>query len=483
MVRKYLLFSLKSLCILLVSAAVGFALLLAAYLLPTEPIQRHIEKSADTIMDEWDYPFVHAWGHMWRDNYTDYLMINHAGYGGGEPLVEKALNVYSVTARHDGEDLLPSARLLVGYTDFFDLEAEGITLGRSAYARYWHGYLIFLKPLFSLFSYGQIRVVNTVVQILLLLLALFLMWKREAKRLIAPFVLVWAVLIPKDTAALFQYSDMFYLYVIGSIVVLAFYEKFKGTNALGYTFLLLGIATSYFDYLTYPLVSLAIPLCVCLFLSRYATVKAGVKQIVLLSAMWAVGYAGMWACKWLLVSLFTSGSTMGIVSDKLKAWTSQTSDLGDHITFFDTVSRTFGCILPNPAFWACAAYTVVLAIVSAVKKTYRRENLVFFGLLALYPFLWFAVISSHSYSHYWFTHKELVVFLFALMLLVTGNQPLPKKAAAEKSGGGKGGGQKSESAPKTAQAGKGNPNSLTALKKGSAKNAPAQKSSSSKRSK
>ena len=432
MSKQILILLLKSIGILLVSVVVGFLLLLCVYMLPTEPIQEHIAQSIDTVRDEGDYPFVHSWIDMWRDNFTDYLMINHAGYGGDEPLVEKAVNVYSVNATYQGQRMLPSQKLIVGYTDLVDLEENDITLGRDSYSRYWHGYLVLLKPLLSLLTYDGIRILNAVAQTSLLLVALFLMWKKDAKWLMIPFVLIWALLVPTDTSALLQYSDIYYIYVIGSIVLLQFYDKLKNTNGLYYTFLLLGIATSYFDFLTYPLVSLGVPLGICLYLSKDKTIKDGIKQLVLFSAFWTAGYLGMWFCKWLLVSILTDGSIMSVVSEKVGFWTGDTSDLGEHITLWGTTKLLFGKMIPNPAFLVSAAYIVVLAVISFVRKTFSKVQFVLYGILALYPFAWFAVISGHSHTHYWFTNKELVIFMFALMLIFTADHMIVKQKSGQK---------------------------------------------------
>lgn len=67
-------------------------------------------------------------------------------------------------------------------------------------------------------------------------------------------------------------------------------------------FLIVGILTSYFDFLTYPIVTLGIPLC-CYFLLESDRLWNNIKRLTGFSVSWAIGYAGMWAAKWVIADL------------------------------------------------------------------------------------------------------------------------------------------------------------------------------------
>lgn len=71
-------------------------------------------------------------------------------------------------------------------------------------------------------------------------------------------------------------------------------------------FLVIGMCTSYFDFLTYPIFTLGMPL-VILLLCRYISEekKGAVKAVVLNSIFWVVGCFGFWFEKWVLGSLLT----------------------------------------------------------------------------------------------------------------------------------------------------------------------------------
>ena len=430
--KKYIVLSLKSVCAIGLCAIVGFLLLLLVYAFPTSSIHKHIGQSTVIFLTERDYPRVHSWTDMWRDNYTDAIMIGHAGYEGRESILDKALFVYRTNASYQGNSLLPAETLIAVFSDDAYKDDPDFSFGRSNYSRYWHGYLILLKPLLCLFTYGQIRTINAVLQTILLILALYLMWKKNVKGMMIPFIVIWSVLIPMDTGALLQYSDIYYIYTFGSIVLLINFERLKTTNIVYYVFLGLGIATGYFDFLTYPIVALSIPLGIYLFLNHSSSIKEELVQMLVLSAFWGMGYLGMWACKWILVSIFTDVKIMDIVFRSIGKWTSNVSDLGESVTFFSTVIRLFSVVIVNPAFQVFILYTIVTGSLSIIFKKCKKRDFVVYGVLALYPFLWFAVVKSHSYSHYWFTHKDLIAFCFALMLMFSSNLALISKKGGSK---------------------------------------------------
>lgn len=456
MVKKRLLLLLKCLGIIAVCAAVGLALLLAVYTLPTEPMQAHIRDTLDIFLDEGDYPRPHSWTKMWRDNFTDNIMLGNAAYGGDEPLLDKALSVYRTSVSYEGDNMMPSYALVAAYNDGladFSGDESALVFARDDYARYWHGYLVFLKPLLSIMNYGNIRVLNGILQTALLLVALFMMWSRKQKGLIVPFILVWGTLIPTDTAACMQYSDIYYIYTIGTIVLIALYGKDTkrplDADAFAFLFLALGIATSFFDFLTYPLVSLAVPLGAYLYIRLSAepdTIGTGnpglrgdLLSMVWLSFLWGLGYVGMWACKWLLAIVF-AGQGMGksgvaqSIASSIHYRMSSVTDQGKHISVFSTITSVFPVIINNPFFIASLVYIAILIALCFVFKKWSMRRGIVYALLAVYPFAWYAVVVNHSYVHYWFTYKELVITTFALMLMFTfGYEWFGKKRKAKPS--------------------------------------------------
>ena len=71
----------RSALLVVLCVAVGFALLLAAFALPTEPMREHAYASRDVFAREGSYPMVRTLGVDTKlDNFTDSMMLIHAGY-------------------------------------------------------------------------------------------------------------------------------------------------------------------------------------------------------------------------------------------------------------------------------------------------------------------------------------------------------------------------------------------------------------------
>ena len=57
-----------------------------------------------------------------------------------------------------------------------------------------------------------------------------------------------------------QYAPIFFIMLISVFILLKFKDKLLENNNLIYYFLIIGMATSFFDLLTYPLITLRTPL-------------------------------------------------------------------------------------------------------------------------------------------------------------------------------------------------------------------------------
>ena len=162
--------------ILLVAWMVGFVALLLVYAIPAHMVKA--ESAIKTFSAEGPGPILHEGYISTRlDNYSDSWMINTAQYEGPEPLGHKALLNY----HYEKEGKTPF--------DSFILSIEAKNEMKSvSYARYWHGYLLILKPLLCFFDYATIRTMNGCVQLILILWIILKMASSEWKRLILPFL-------------------------------------------------------------------------------------------------------------------------------------------------------------------------------------------------------------------------------------------------------------------------------------------------------
>lgn len=190
--------------------AIGFILMLAVYILPTEPMKRNVQRSAAEWYDEGAWPLlINGYSSSILDNFTDSLMLSIAVYDNEQFFLKEAMN--SSYAMQSVESL-PFDSL---YAYLQEEECYG-----EDYARYWHGYLVVLKPLLLLFSYSDLRVLNMCVLTCLLAYVSCLLKKNFSGHVSMLFVLVFLFLMPLTLFLCLDMANMFYVMLVALIVLL-----------------------------------------------------------------------------------------------------------------------------------------------------------------------------------------------------------------------------------------------------------------------
>lgn len=201
----------RSALLVAICVAVGFALLLGAFALPTEPMREHALAAAELFEREGSYPTVRfLGGEATLDNFTDEMMLIHAGYQAPETtLLQRALNIYRPFSNEDDPADVYTSSL-----------SSPDRAHQSNYGRYWHGYLAVLKPLLSIFTYEQLRAINAVWVAALGLAALVLLWRRGLRRYMLPFALTVLLLHPVAIANCLFYTQVYAVTMLACIAIL-----------------------------------------------------------------------------------------------------------------------------------------------------------------------------------------------------------------------------------------------------------------------
>ena len=404
---------------LILSAVIGTALLCAAYALPTGTIDANVRKSAEVMEAEGTYPTLFSWCLSTLDNFTDSYMLIEAADPSEGSVLEKALaNRPGIGARD------PRAAL----TDY--ALRDGKFPEGTGYTRYWHGYEIWLKPLLCLVSYSGIRIVNGIFQAMLAVAVCLLLYRRGLRRVMLPFLLTWAMLMPIALAKSMQFSACFDVAALGIIGVLSVRRE-----KAYYAFLFIGIATAYFDFLTYPVFTFGMAAVVYFAAGGRKGVGKSLKELLWIWICWGIGYAGMWVLKWVLAALITRQDVFADAIGQLKVRTSDLSqDDVTHVSFFECIARNIQWFLRTPATALCGVYAVWKGILclrgrAAVKASGRAQvssarallrSVLPYLLVAVIPMVWFAVTINHSYMHIFYACKTLGISVFAILVWMAG---------------------------------------------------------------
>lgn len=318
-------------------------------------------------------------------------------------------------------------RAMKAYNDYLGIE----------YAYYWHGYSIILRPLMFFFDLGLIRCINAILQVFLVGLLAKALWDKKGWRYALMAISSYILLHPIALAKSLQFSWVFYIGIIGSIVVAKHIDAFEKTHRYLYLFTIVGMATSFFDLLTYPLFTWGCVAVVFLTVSKEErTVWQYLVRVVHTGLAWILGYAGMWVMKWTIGSLITQSNIFktAVLEVFLRTGVGngdaniQVFGIKDRIALLYQNWKHYDNDLYAIVLVAWVALVVIASIRKGVTKSAKIPALF---LVAASAFVWYVVLANHTALHHFFTYRIFAVTILAGMaiaLISTENSNvLPKR--------------------------------------------------------
>ena len=404
--KKYFL----ALITLIFAMFIGSLALVLVYSLPSNLIQSNVKDSLTIYREEMEYfRWAPSYAGTQSDNWTDTLMLSIASYS------PPTQGVYAF------KDIIEDSLLNPHYkskdTDspvvsLFQLFWGGETY-RQEYSRYWHGYLILLKPLLTILTMSDIRMCNMIIQLLLLFFLMICLYTKGGYRLSLPFLFGIIALNPINSALSLQLSSVYYITLLSCFVILKY--NLYDSDKFWYFFFIIGICTSYFDLLSYPLVTLGFPLILYILL-KDEHLFSKMKQVITASIYWGMGYAGMWVGKWTVASLVTGNNIFINAYNQIKfringnvSWTA--------ITIANAIKSNL-CVFNDIVFLLLyAIFLTIIGIIFPKKYTINPKKSIILPLLfvGIYPFVWVSLLKNHSIIHFWCTHRIFSITILSLI--------------------------------------------------------------------
>lgn len=385
-------------------------LIIAVHLIPSSAIEPQFQRSVDIFAAEGDYPYKSFLGdRVMVDNYTDAYMHNVAYCADASRPVDAAMRNYRY---RDNVEMNVSMRHL----------ASGKLLNEPfEYGKYWHGYLVFLRPLLTVMDYGQIRILNGIILAALLLVTLVLLARRLSVGVALCLVVSMLLVHSAVLAWSLQYSTCYYIALVGMIALLGFKGLTATRHRLLLCFFAIGASTAFFDFLTTPVVTLGLPLTVVVLLDEK---RSTLRLVIALCATWLVGYGLMWASKWLMAILLAGYNPLEEASNSIRL---QSVGKGNQPVWafwqkmLDMFAERWSLLSPKGLFrWALIAVLAVPALFAPKGRFAfsRYTALLFVAMLA--P-LWYFAVARHSYTHFIITSRTLLVWWFAVLCFLYQN--------------------------------------------------------------
>lgn len=410
---------LKEIAIVVISTIVGVMALAATYLIPQDRMKENAWESAILMHREGLGSFMWPTMKMTQlDGYTDGLMLNT-----------------SYTETDDGiRDILLDTIVQVreinpmeAFYEVIALENKDYRIG--TYGRYWHGYQILWRPLLCFFNYGEIRQINMALQLALVFFFLYLLFRTGERALIVPFFGMYLFLTPLSLFSSMQFSPCFYLAMFASLVLVGLKNYLNDTrrNCL---FLLTGILTAFFDLLTYPFVTLGVPLITYLAVDRECgeSGKKSIRDMFFYTVSWCIGYVGMWSAKWIIASVFTSENVIQNAVEQVKF---RSGHFEEKRSYLSTLRLNFGACNTR-SIWTvliCLAVYLLVCVIINYRRTGMKPlpGTAVILLVSLYPFLWYYLTKHHSSDNSYFTWRELSICVYGILTALAVNAGMSEK--------------------------------------------------------
>ena len=403
---------LKLLVICILFDLMAFLAMVAVYTIPTSKINLNLSYSLNIYRKERSYPqYIPAYHFSLLNNQTDALMLNKAMHDGGNDLhsiVQSAMlnPEYNVPNISGDINILMSA------------VSQGTRETIINDPRYWHGYLVFLKPLLYCFTVPDIRAINIILQFVLFAYLLLLLYKQGGYKLALPFLIFPIVLNPFSCAFCLQYAIIYYTTLIANLLMLK--RKLYTSDRYWELFLIIGLCVAFLDSLSYPLVSLGIPLILLTVLSDEELFPK-IKKVIFASIAWSIGYTFSWLSNWSLTTMITGHNIFSEAWHSVK-WRTLYSDLSDN-TIETALKRNLDVLFLNHNLPHLFIVICLILIFICVYKRYsvkiKSSTILPLLLITVYPFVWIIIVRNHSILHYWMTYRIFAISFLAFAYIIS----------------------------------------------------------------
>lgn len=399
-VKKICSTSIKLFAMLFIATALGLLLLVLAYSIPVNP---------ETSESTFEYSYAMGWNPKASLRYDQYV-----GY----------FNTFEPDVLNDGTDVI-----ILNYTfDKSDIPIIKKAITMFGYGRYWHGYAALLRPIFHFVDYWDFLLLNGMFQVTIVFMLGILVWKRTHElRYPLAVMTSYLLLMPIALALSLQYTPVFYIAFLGSVAAVTMNNFLCQKDRIYLFFSILGILTCYFDFLTYPLLTWAFPLCWYLVVQGKAlTVSRKYVDVILTALTWIFGYVGLFFTKWLLVYVIYGREALEAM-DTTHAF-SYLSVVDDELKVSKHTYNRFDAIYTNWRHYMFVGFVIIVllwllwALILRIRHNWKIQvQSLPFWVITFSGAAWCFVFTGHTAIHHLFTYRVLAAGILAFILFLCEN--------------------------------------------------------------
>ena len=435
------------------------ALLFLTALIPQNALQKNMERSSDYYNNHQTFDHVTDYMFLGRqDNYADCILTNI---------------IYHI----DQNDLVKS----ILSASYYNPEDEGVqtsfayAVGNKVepnvdYSRYWHGSMVLLRPLFIIFDIEGVRMVLGILILIMTVWFEVLLFKNHYSVFGVCYAIGLMLVSVWMCAFCVEYAMPFVVMSVELPVLFVLltraYEKedvqndkvkrdehklgnqkadehksdnYKPEVILWAVLACAGIVTAFVDFLTTETITFTMAYVLYLIVknrhNQMRTVKEELIYLVKSGIVWLVSYGLMIALKWVLALIVLgkdaffnalSQAALRISGDATLGNVTGAEVVSDYERISGALWRNIGCIYPFKSTMSYGTAMIFILLVGLVvfsiwylfrEKAKSCINKVMV-MVSLIPVLRFLVLNNHSYIHFFFTYRALLVSVVVIIYIL-----------------------------------------------------------------
>ena len=311
-------------------------LIVGVAIIPRERIKTNMLESAEYMCESPTQWLLMDWIHASQiDHYADCITLSIA-YELDE---SRPLQSAMTTSFYGYQTTAMNTMLLESVRD--DLSAT------TEYLRYWHGSAAAMRLLHLFWNIKTIYMFHAILMAAVSLILIILLFKNGFREEAVAYVLAMIIVSSWYVPLCLEYTYTFICMMVSAIIGFILALKHKD-QWLGLFFMITGMVTVYFDFLTTETLTLLIPLLLILRVwSRQGREEKWVYSLKF-GIAWSAGYLGMWMMKWLTASIVLGENVMpyvtGHVSERISGTVNGYQMTGN--TYIDTLLLNLRNLFP-----------------------------------------------------------------------------------------------------------------------------------------
>ncbi len=400
--------------------AVLWLLLIISSCIPNAAIKENMLKSSlsYTEKDAFTFDGSDRYNSV-SDNYADSILLNVMwNIKSNSPVISSLDTKY-----YDGEE----------YGENWGLyQAVNGTAANTDYTRYWHGSVVFIRPLMLLTDVDGVKIIGFAALLLLITFTTVLLITRKHYFAAAALIISLIGIQFWNIRLSLEYIPAFIVcFALCPLYILL--EK-KGDLVLTVLSVAGGVMICFFDFLTVETVTILVPLILVFIIrtdeKRLGSFKENIILIIKCGICWGVSYVMTYIVKWTAASIVTRenkfSTAFSAAGVRLYGDTGE-SAMPVYKQIFSAVAANLSTIFGGTE--RIETGNIIIGILASAfifggifflfrsKKKNGTLTLIMLVIMTI-PYIRYMALNNHSYLHEFFTYRAQITVILCLCAMV-----------------------------------------------------------------